>query len=127
MELGLQKVHFVGRVAMNDLFPYYRYAYMCIFPSYCGETFGRTWIESFACGKPVISTETGNLKHLVSDGVNGIAIQANVESICEGIWRALNLSPTDYLRLSKNAVEWAKPFSQTSIVKDLLERLEDTR
>lgn len=127
-ELGLHRVYFVGVIAMEEIVHYYRSSYMCIFPSYySGETFGRTWVEAFACGKPVISTQTENLEYLVSDGGNGLVVQAEVDSVCDGIWRALNLSPTDYSRLSQNALETAKPFSQTSTVKNLLKRLEEIR
>jgi len=127
-ELSLSQVRFVGRLPLEDLIPYYRSCYMCIFPAHGAiETFGRTWMEAFACGKPVISTTTDNLKYLVCDGGNSIVIEPKVDSICNGIRRALSLSPADYHQMSRRARETARPYSQTVIVKNLLHSLADLK
>ena len=56
-KLKLSKVYFIGNIPHSDLKSFFDNCYMSIFPSfYKGETFGRTWVESFSCGKPVIST-----------------------------------------------------------------------
>lgn len=127
-ELALRQIRFLGRRPLEELLQYYRSCYMCIFPAHGAiETFGRTWMEAFACGKPVISTTTDNLKYLVSDGGNGIAIEPEVDSICNGIRRALSLGPTDYREMSRRARETARPYSQTAIVENLLHNLEELK
>lgn len=127
-ELALKQVVFVGRVEHEDLVKYFQSCYMCIFPSYyAGETFGRTWMEAFACGKPVISTETENLKYLVKDNVNGVVILPEVDSIVLGIRRALALDSASYDALSRNALETAKPYKQSAIVQELMRSLEELK
>ncbi|MDD5098039.1 MAG: glycosyltransferase, partial [Candidatus Omnitrophica bacterium] len=43
-----------------------------IFPSECYETMGGVIIESFSFSKPVLASNLGAMRELVSDGVNGI-------------------------------------------------------
>jgi len=127
-ELSLSQIRFVGRLSLEELIPYYRSCYMCIFPAHgVIETFGRVWMEAFACGKPAISTTTDNLKYLVSDGNNSIAIEPEVGSICNGIRQALSLSQADYWKMSRRAREMALPYSQTAIVNNLLYILKDIK
>lgn len=97
---------------------------MCIFPAHgLIETFGRTWVEAFASGKPLISTDTDNLKYLVHDGVNGIVILPDVADIVKGIRRALSLSKNAYVEMSLRARETALPYKQSTIVSSLLDSL----
>ncbi len=42
-----------------------------VIPSECYEAFGRTIIESFALGKPVIGSRIGGIPELVKDGITG--------------------------------------------------------
>jgi glycosyltransferase involved in cell wall biosynthesis len=123
---SLINVSFIGRRPLEDLLPYYHSCYMCIFPAHGTiETFGRTWMEAFACGKPVISTDTDNLKYLVSDGVNAIVIRPSVDSICNGIQRALNLSLNEYSEMVHRARETACSYKQSTIVGSLLNTLRE--
>lgn len=46
-------------------------ARFAVFPSEWYETFGRTAIEAFACGVPVLASDLGSVAELVDDGVNG--------------------------------------------------------
>ena len=101
---------------------------MGIFPSiYPDETFGRTWVEAFACGRPVISTHINNLKHLVHDGMNGFVVEPTPEAVAAGIDRALALGAGDYLEMSRRARQTALPFRQSSIVRQLLDALGESR
>lgn len=122
--LSLYNVHFVGRKSLGELRHYYQSCYMCIFPAHgLIETFGRTWVEAFASGKPLISTDTDNLKYLVHDGVNGIVILPDVADIVKGIRRALSLSKNAYVEMSLRARETALPYKQSTIVSSLLDSL----
>jgi glycosyltransferase involved in cell wall biosynthesis len=124
-ELSLKNVHFLGWQSSEQLAGYYRASYMCIFPSYySGETFGRTWAEAFAFGKPVISTLTENLRFLVLDGVNGLSIAPDIDGVVQGIRRALNLTAPEYREMCKQARASAEPFRQSAIVNKLLHAIE---
>lgn len=126
-DLGLTRVRFFGRLSLEELAPYYQSSYMAIFPAHGAiETFGRTWIEAFASGRPVISTTIDNLNYLVVDGVNGIVIEPTVESVCRGLRRALELSPAEYESMCQEARKTAEPYRQKEVVRQLLSMLEET-
>ena len=126
--LGLTRVAFLGAVPFDRIQENYACCYMGIFPStYPDETFGRTWVEAFACGRPVISTHINNLKHLVLDGVNGLVVEPNADSVAAGIERALALGQDEYLQMSRRARETALPFRQSSIVGQLVDALGGSR
>lgn len=123
VDLKLEEVYFLGNVPFSQLSSYYQKSYMCIFASK-SETFGRTWVEAFASGKPVISTAMTNLKHLVIDNKNSIIIEPNVNSVSRGIEKALTMSSLEYDRLSGNAITMASEFKQSIIVEKILTEIE---
>ncbi len=125
---GLTNVRFVGTLPFESVRAYYASCDMCVFPTiYPDETFGRTWVEAFACGKPVISTHINNLKYLVKDGVNGIVVRPDAEGVAEGIMRALSLSPASLEQMSRRATDTALPYKQSVLVEDLLKSLRELR
>ena len=89
---------------------------MTIQPSTIGETFGRTWVESFAFGKPCITTKLGNLKNIIKQDYNSIVITPSVLGVIKGIKKAITLNANDYIKLSKNAKVTAENFKQSKII-----------
>ena len=63
-------VTFEGRIAQENLPPYYSAADVLVVPSHY-ESFGLVGLESLACGTPVVSTRVGVLDRLLRDGMNG--------------------------------------------------------
>jgi len=51
-------------------------ALFLIFPSECYESFGYTIIESFACGVPVVASDIGGARELVTEGRTGFLFKA---------------------------------------------------
>lgn len=62
------RVHFLGWV--RDMPAFYRACDIACIPSRA-EPFGRTAIEAFAVGTPVVATAVGGLKDIVADGKTG--------------------------------------------------------
>jgi glycosyltransferase involved in cell wall biosynthesis len=61
------RVRLLGRLGRDDvLSAMQRCAVYCL-PSF-GEPFGMTALEAMACGRPVVGTDAGGLRHLVRDG-----------------------------------------------------------
>lgn len=53
------------------------------------EPFGIAILEGWSAGKPVLITRNGGLTQFVSDGENGLVVDANPESVGEGLVRLL--------------------------------------
>ena len=83
-------------------------------------------IEALAAGLPVIATKSQGLTEIVEDGVNGLLVDANAESIADGMRKLLNDSEL-WLKLSQGARRSALDnYSRTSILErevSLLTRL----
>jgi len=67
-QLQLQNVNFLNRVEQSQLKRFYNESALTIFPSIWEETIGLVWIESLACGTPVICSDTGSMKELLLFG-----------------------------------------------------------
>jgi len=65
------KIEWLGRQPYDQTMKLIGEAAMLVFPSLAYETFGRSVIESFAKGTPVITSDKGASAELVENGVNG--------------------------------------------------------
>lgn len=68
---GSAHIEYFGQMSSNEVINYIKKARFLIAPSECYETFSRVIIEAFACGVPVIASEIGALKELVTPDKNG--------------------------------------------------------
>jgi len=59
-------VRFVGRVERKDVPAYMRDCTVFCLPSF-GEAFGMSVLEAMACGRSVVVTDDGGLRHIVTD------------------------------------------------------------
>ncbi|WP_010651248.1 glycosyltransferase [Oceanobacillus massiliensis] len=65
------KIEFIGPQTQEDLAELFNKATSVIVPSYY-ESFGMVAAEAQACGTPVIASDVGGLKNVVSDGETGL-------------------------------------------------------
>jgi glycosyltransferase involved in cell wall biosynthesis len=65
-------IEIVGRIHNNEIRHYFRHARFLVFPSNWYETFGRTIIEAYSYGIPVIASSLGVVKELVVDHQTGL-------------------------------------------------------
>lgn len=68
-----EKVSFTGLVKQEQLLYYYSSADVCVSPSYY-ESFGLTPLESLACGTPVVATDVGAAKDIITNKTAGYVI-----------------------------------------------------
>lgn len=69
-----EKVEFAGVIAHENVFEYYRRANIFVLPS-LNEGMSNVMLEALACGLPVVATNTGGTKELLTDGVNGLVVK----------------------------------------------------
>jgi len=72
--LCLTNVKFLGHVSGTDLDRLIASARFTVLPSLAYETLGKTILESYAWGRPVVATDLGSRRELVRDGGNRISL-----------------------------------------------------
>lgn len=76
---GSSRVHFLGRVPVDQLKRYYQHATALIVPSVCFETFGIILIEAFRQGTPVIARRLGPFPELIEKSGAGLLFSTATE------------------------------------------------
>jgi glycosyltransferase involved in cell wall biosynthesis len=71
-ELNLKQVLFAGMVHGEKLQSLIAGCSFSIFPSHAYETLGKSILESYAWGRPVIASDVGSRRELVQHGVTGL-------------------------------------------------------
>jgi len=117
-------IEMVGRVDYEET-PYY-YSLMDIFvlPAYW-EGFGNVLVQAAALGTPILSTKVTGCKDAVSDGYNGVLIEArDINTLYENM-KNLKNSPKLLQEFSSNGRKWAMHFEPEIIWKGMAELYED--
>jgi glycosyltransferase involved in cell wall biosynthesis len=85
-ELSLESVEFLGYAQGADLEAKIASARFTVMPSHAYETMGKTILESYAWGRPVIASDLGSRRELVRDRVTGLLFQpGNVEQLATAV------------------------------------------
>lgn len=69
-------VEYLGPLPHADVMHLMKRARLVVVPSESYETFGRTVVEAYACGTPVLASRVGALEEIVDDGVTGFLFSA---------------------------------------------------
>jgi len=84
------------------------------------EAFGLSLIEAMAAGLPVITTDGGGNRDIMTDNDNGFMIKSrDAELFANQVIQLIN-SPSDYERISENCVKYAAQYDVNNYVKTLL-------
>ena len=75
-DLNLDRVLFTGQVTGEKLRKLIAGCTFSIFPSHAYETLGKSILESFAYGRPVIASDLGSRRELIDHGVTGFLYKA---------------------------------------------------
>jgi len=70
------RITFLGRLGGEDLHREIRESAVVVVPSEWYEPFGRTVIEAYALGKPVIGSRMGGIPELIREGETGLTFRA---------------------------------------------------
>jgi glycosyltransferase involved in cell wall biosynthesis len=85
-ELNLSHILFAGMVHGAQLEKLIAGCSFSVFPSHAYETLGKSILESYAWGRPVVATDLGSRRELVEHGVTGLLYQpGNREELAHSI------------------------------------------
>jgi glycosyltransferase involved in cell wall biosynthesis len=94
------RVRLLGNV--EDMRDFYQACDLVCVPS-VSESFGRTVIEAFAVGVPVVASAVGGIKETVDDGETGLLVRyGDVEGLADALFRLVSDRPLAS-RLTKQA------------------------
>lgn len=119
-------IEFIGYKTGSEKEEIIRNAYCTIVPSEWEEPFGRIVIESYRHGIPVICTDSGGLKELVSEGITGFKYKSgNIDELHDSLMRFNNLTDNEYKVLKENCYKICKEkFSKEAYYKRFSELID---
>lgn len=89
---SISGVEYLGRRPLADVLDIMGNAAMTVVPSVWYETFGRTVVESYSKGTPVIASDIGAVGSIVRDGITGFHFRpgdaAHLRERVQSLWRA---------------------------------------
>jgi len=92
--LGIKdKVEFAGAIAHNNVLAFYQRANIFVLPS-LNEGMSNVMLEALAVGLPVVATDTGGTKELLTNNVNGLIVKMKDSNDLAEKIEKLILNPT---------------------------------
>jgi D-inositol-3-phosphate glycosyltransferase len=124
-ELGVgDVVEFRPHAERSELFRFYCASDVVGVPSY-SESFGLVALEAQACGRPVVATDVGGLRHAVRDGHTGQLVAGHdPDDWADALADVLD-HPAERARLGANAAAHASRFSWSTTAAATLEAYGD--
>lgn len=119
--LGLNDVHFVGRVSEADLARYYRTADVFCAPSTGMESFGMVLLEAMASGVPIVASNIDGYHAVMDDGRQGLLVEPEQpEALASALVRLL-CDPERRRAMSAAGWEKAQQFSWRVVAARVLD------
>lgn len=101
---------------------YLEFADFFLYPSTCKEVFGISIVEAMSYGIPCIATNIGGIPEIIKDNINGFLVQEMTAiGLEKTIKKALKLSSSEYVEISKEARRTAEFFSIRRCQEEFLE------
>lgn len=118
------RVHFLGEVQHDRLFPLIRGAKAVVLPSLV-DNLPNTCLEAMALAKVVVGTRGTSFEELLEDGVSGILCQpGNPQSLEHAMGRVLSLSQEEIESIGRNASNFARQFEPARTIPPLVAYFE---
>jgi D-inositol-3-phosphate glycosyltransferase len=103
-------VDFRPHSARAELFRWYCVSDVVAVPSY-NESFGLVALEAQACGRPVVATDVGGLRHAVRDHYTGLLVKGHDQREWADALATVLDDPDEMSRMGANAAAHAATFS----------------
>lgn len=115
-------ISYMGYQTGNEKNSVISHARACIIPSEWDEPFGKTIIESYSYGTPVIGAAVGSISELIRAGSTGYLFErGNVTELLNCINQIDQLNTEQYLLLRNNCIEYSKmQFSEKHYVDQII-------
>jgi D-inositol-3-phosphate glycosyltransferase len=94
----------------SELFRWYCVSDVVAVPSY-NESFGLVALEAQACGRPVVATDVGGLRHTVRHGYSGLLVKGHDERKWADALAVILDDHDERIRMAANAAAHAATFS----------------
>jgi len=116
------RIHFAGRVPLEDLPDFYRACDVFALPSVSRlEAFGIVALEAMACGLPVVASDIPGVREVVTDGVEGYLADPLDPRSFAGRLDALLSQPLTRARLARNGrARVLKEFTWTTVADSVV-------
>lgn len=119
------KVEFAGAIAHENVLGFYQRANVFVLPS-LNEGMSNVMLEALACGLPVVATETGGTKELLTDNVNGLVVKMkDADDLAEKIERLI-LHPELEKAMSLESRKLAQTLSWGKVADEYVELYRKT-
>jgi glycosyltransferase involved in cell wall biosynthesis len=109
----VHQIEFLGQLPFNDIQQYLAGCAFTVMPTEVYDNFPNTVLESYAFSKPVLATNVGSLREIVSDGETGLlfplkdaaALRAQVHALMEDPARCRKLGEGAFRKLNNSYSE----------------------
>jgi glycosyltransferase involved in cell wall biosynthesis len=116
-----RKVRFIGRVPYNNMFKVYSVSDVLALPSHY-ENSPSVIKEALACGIPVVSTDVGDAKDIITDPRIGQIVESRTpESFAKGLITAIDIIERDLERVKRECRRKAELYDFRRIAKQHVE------
>jgi len=105
-----EMVDFRPHSARAELFRWYCVSDVVAVPSY-NESFGLVALEAQACGRPVVATDVGGLRHAVRNHYSGLLVKGHDQRDWADALATILDDPAEMSRMGGNAAAHAATFS----------------
>src|SRR5690348_5504681 len=106
--LSLANVKFVGQVSPGERDALIVQSRFTVLPSHAYETLGKTILESYALGRPVVASDIGSRRELVRHGETGLLYRCGDVDALEQAIRWLSATPQAAERMGTKGREWVR-------------------
>lgn len=121
MSLGLkERVEFLGVVPHENVLEHYQRADIFVLPS-LNEGMSNVMLEALATGLPVVATDTGGTKELLTDGLNGLVVRMrDADDLAEKIEKLI-LNPELKNSMSQESRKLAEKLSWDIVARQYID------
>jgi phosphatidyl-myo-inositol alpha-mannosyltransferase len=122
-EVG-EAIEALGRMDERELWRNLHEADVLCAPSLSGESFGMVLTEAFAAGTPVIASDIGGYRDVVTDGVDGVLVRpADPQRLAEEL-QLMHLDPARREAMGTAARDSARRFAWPNVADEVEEVYE---